>query len=555
MKARIGFLLATLVLAAAVGHAAEGLPWWSNPWTESFRSASTASLLEDDLDLMLDPGMMPLIEGYRLYTNLANFVDKDEEIFNPADTNNYYLIGGKAPFFGYGHMGLLYDRRFSRSSDTTSATGSYFEDLDANGTYDRRTVQEGMNYSGQQEKDTHWWLGFGREMGTGRIGLLVYHQDGYYKEQPGANNYEGKTTVTDLVTGATTLSAEQSETRNDQTTYSVNGGALSYWRPMTENLDLGVAAGLNIHLAEELDSLTYAYSATSPSTPGVNGTTIDSTAVLNKIPWDHVGLELNLRLAGIYKWNDNVRTRTDLMFSTLSGSTDEGSITSEYNYLSAFQLPAPLGVNSTSITRDRMAETVAQENSFLGVGLFSKTTVKFNDRVEMSIGLGLGSSKGDASTEYTSDYTETIVYNDGDPSLYTDYTQVTTGSEYVKEMYTWSALNILAPVAVEFHITDPVVFRLGAQHSFQYRDFAYTEHHEFVPDRVSYTDAYGVTTVSHLDYFSLNALGYTAQDAYNETRFTYGAGWQITDNLQLDFMGFAKLDDLTNWKLSAIFKF
>lgn len=552
MKARIGLLLATLVLAASVGFAAEGLPWWSNPWAESFRSASTASLLEDDLDLMLDPGMMPLIEGYRLYTNLANFVDKDEEIFNP-DANDYYLIGGKAPFFGYGHMGLLYDRRFSRGSDTTMYTASEFEDLDANGTYDVRAVYEGNSYNAYQEKDTHWWLGFGREMGSGRIGLLLYHQDGHDKYQEGGVE---KVTETDLVWGATTLSTEGSVARNDQTTYSVNGGAVSYWRPMTDKLDLGVAAGLNIHLAEELDSLTYSLSSTNPSAPGANGTTVDSSTVRNVIPWDHVGLELNLRLAGIYKWNDNVRTRTDLMFSTLSGSTEDGEITSQYSYLNVNQLPAPLGVNSTSITRNRMAETVAQENSFLGVGLFSKTTVKFNDRVEMSIGLGLGSSKGDHSTEFTSDYTETIVYNDGDPGNFTDYTQVTTGSTTYKNLYTWSQLNIQAPVAVEFHITDPVVFRLGALHNFHYYDYADSYHYEFVPDMVSYTDAWGVTTVSHpTTYGNYNAYAFTGQEAFSQTHFTYGAGWQITDNLQLDFMGFARLDDLTNWKLSAVFKF
>lgn len=552
MKARIGFLLVTLVLAAAALQAAEGLPWWSNPWAESFRSASTASLLEDDLDLMLDPGMMPLIEGYRLYTNLANFVDKNEEIFNPA-ANNYYLIGGKTPFVGDGHLGLLYDRNFNRNADTIQVTGTAFEDLDANGTYDRRTTNEGKSYSAVQNKDTHWWLGYGRAMGTGRIGVLFYHNDGNTRGQSGD---ELKQTVTDLVTGATIQNVEQKGDRTSDTTYSVNGGAVSYWRPMTDKLDLGVAAGLNIHMAEELDSTIYSYTSNDPSAPGANGTTIDSTTVRNLIPWDHIGLELNLRLAGIYKWNDQVRTRTDLFFSTLSGSTEDGSITSEYSSLAAFQLPAPLGVNSTSTTRNRMAETVAQENSYLGVGLFSKTTVKFNERVEMSIGLGLGSTKGDNSTEYTSNYTETIVYNDGDPTQFTDYTQVTTGSESVKNMETWSALTITAPVAVEFHITDPVVFRLGAHHGFYYLEDSETYHLEYVPNTVTYTDAWGVTTVSHpAGYSSYNGMAGSAKESFNETHFTYGAGWKITDNLQLDFMGFAKLDDLTNWKLSAVFKF
>ncbi len=47
----------------------------------------------------------------------------------------------------------------------------------------------------------------------------------------------------------------------------------------------------------------------------------------------------------------------------------------------------------------------------------------------------------------------------------------------------------------------------------------------------------------------------TNQGKVSYTNYTYGAGWKVTENLQLDFMGFAQLTDLTNWKLSAVFKF
>ena len=41
----------------------------------------------------------------------------------------------------------------------------------------------------------------------------------------------------------------------------------------------------------------------------------------------------------------------------------------------------------------------------------------------------------------------------------------------------------------------------------------------------------------------------------SSTDYYYGLGWKVTDNLQLDLMGFSDLTDMTNWRLSATFYF
>jgi len=553
MRTKIGLLALALVLVAGSGFAAEGLPWWSNPWTESFRSASTANLLEDDLDLMLDPARLSSIDGYRLYTNLSNIVSKGDEVFSNS-SDGYYLIGGSGKLMELGHAGLLYDRYQYTYRDTNKTSQSTYVDLDANGTYDRRTVTDITNSQQGRYNDTHWWLGYGRDMGPGKLGVLFYHSAEDNLQRPWGDNYDAHTVVTDLNLNSVTSDVVTTYTRSSQVDRNVNGGALSYWMPMGDQMDLGLAGGINIYLANQYDTLTYHSRSYNPSAASANGITIDSTANLDIIPNDHVGLELNVRGAMVYKWSDNVKTRTDLMFSTLSGERSDGFINSEFLRTDAFMLPT--GLNSTTTTRTRASDPVFQDNHSMGLMLFSKTTAQLGEKVEMSMGLGLGTSTRDNSMEYTSEYNERIVYNDGDPILLTDYTTITTGSYSYTHMTTQSNNTIVLPVGVEFHITKPFVFRLGASPGFNFYQNSDTYHYEFTPNKVTNINATNDTTETvPANYTSTNGISYDNQYSHSFVDYSYGAGWKISDNLQIDLMGFVDWYTLADWKLSATFKF
>jgi hypothetical protein len=553
MRTKIGLLALSLVLVAGSGFAAEGLPWWSNPWTESFRSASTANLLEDDLDLMLDPARLSSIDGYRLYTNLSNIVSKEDEVFS-NNSDGYYLIGGSGKLMELGHAGLLYDRYQYTYRDTTKVSQTTVVDLDANGTYDRRTVTD-VTYNDQGKYfDTHWWLGYGREMGPGKLGVLFYHSAENDLSRPWGDNYDAHTVVTDLLLNTVTSDVVTNYTHSTQIDRSVNGGALSYWMPMGDQIDLGLAGGINIYLANQYDTLTYHSRSYNPSVATANGITIDSTAYLDLIPNDHVGLELNVRGAMVYKWSDNVKTRTDLMFTTLSGERADGFRNSEYIRADVFAVPT--GLNSTNTTRTNGSNAVFQDNHSMGMTLFSKTTAQLGDKVEMSMGLGLGTYTRDHSMEFTSEYNERIVYNDGDPILLTDQTTITTGSYHYNDMFTEATKMIVAPVGVEFHITKPFVFRLGASPGFGYSDTSHTYTYEFTPNKVTTINATNDTTETMpANYPSLNGYVNNNQENFSFVNYTYGAGWKISDNLQIDLMGFVDWNTLADWKLSATFKF
>ncbi|MRR08951.1 hypothetical protein EG831_02445 [bacterium] len=556
MKARIGLLVLILALAANMGLGQSDpyrLGWWAQPWANSFRNASTAGLLEDDLDLMLDPARLPLIEGNRLYTNLSNLVDKNDDVFGVND-NNYYVIGGSGKIMDYGYGGLIYDRHLYRFQDTTATSVSELTDDDDNGTYDTKTLTETNTVNNTKQKTTDWWIGYGRELGPGKFGALLYHS--VYQQYGEPSQTNSTVTVTDLHTGQATGLQESSIHAMGQRTDWINGGALSYWYQFNDKIDLGIVGGVNLRQTEWIDSTIYHTRQTNPSAPGLNGTTVDSTSDRQIVPEDHVGMDMIGRLACVYKWNDRVRTRTDLYFSMLvGGKTEESYRNWTYNYLTALQLPAPLGTRTTSVARTGHAD-ITQEDGRASVGLISNTFVTFSEKVEMAIGLGLESYNRDYTNTGVGSFNQTVVYNDGDPAEMSDMTMVSTGTFNQVDMYTESNTLLTTPVCVEFHITKPFVFRLGARHTFGYFSSTHTDHIENSPITTTTTDAWGVVTNSLEDpYDNENGESYTYKEATSTLDYSYGAGWAISKNLQIDLMGFAKLDDMTNWKLSAVFKF
>ena len=71
----------------------------ANAQVASFRSMALGTIIDDDLDLVYDPIELKFVEGSRLYTNLSNLTSTNENVFdNVADDT--YLIGfsTKNPF-------------------------------------------------------------------------------------------------------------------------------------------------------------------------------------------------------------------------------------------------------------------------------------------------------------------------------------------------------------------------------------------------------------------------------------------------------------------------
>jgi hypothetical protein len=71
----------------------------ANAQVASFRSMALGTIIDDDLDLVYDPIELKFVEGSRLYTNLSNLTSSNENVFDNV-TDDTYLIGfsTKNPF-------------------------------------------------------------------------------------------------------------------------------------------------------------------------------------------------------------------------------------------------------------------------------------------------------------------------------------------------------------------------------------------------------------------------------------------------------------------------
>jgi hypothetical protein len=150
------------------------------------------------------------------------------------------------------------------------------------------------------------------------------------------------------------------------------------------------------------------------------------------------------------------------------------------------------------------------------------------------------------------------VFDNGDTiSGPEDYTRTITQSETWMTMIDGSTNSFSIPVGVEFMITKPLVFRLGAQHTLAYNDYTTTtELIDYEPQRTLTVYGDGSQTEVIEDPGPRPERSVEQEtEKVPETDYYYGLGWMVTNNLQIDLMGFNELTDLSNWRLSATLRF
>ena len=77
-------MLAIILCIPVFGEVGEWPP-------QSFRLQSTGGLIEDDFDYAMDPIDIRMVDGHRLYTNLANLLTYDELILTQNTYSKYLL--------------------------------------------------------------------------------------------------------------------------------------------------------------------------------------------------------------------------------------------------------------------------------------------------------------------------------------------------------------------------------------------------------------------------------------------------------------------------------
>ena len=548
MKARVFVIIALLALTTAVVAQAQ-----TDPWNNSFRFSSTGSTLEDELDMILgwygnlDPARISTIEGKRLYTNLANFYNKSELQFHDISASTY-LIGGKTDVFGYGHLGLLYDRYFSEYDTTISSDSVELFDTDPvpNPGYDVRRTFKKYDRKALAQGKADYYLGFARDFDGLKLGLCyLRNQRDSIWTTAGSNDIAYQ----NIITGQQTYVSSQKDTGRAGKEWSNNFLGLSVWKPLNDKMDV------SLRLSAGFLNITEYYEKDSTWSEAYPGGDSYSTTMNWMLDQKSSGTMFGGGGAFVYKWSDIVKTRFDVQFEHQGWKPNDGAMM-DYTYSDQDIIPAGSSTYIDSTYTDEISgEATANDLHFIAMN-----NVKWQ-KVEFGIGLSVWTQGYDETEihKYAQNRTENYQFLN-DPALPASYVRTRSWTETWEEKTTGSDLLLMFPVGVEFNLTKSILFRLGARHYMGYSTYTtnnvLTEGSDLITINTRYGD--GTTSVGYApNPLMRETIGESDEIVGNrsETHFTYGAGWKVTENLHLDFMGFAQLTDLTNWQLSAVFKF
>ena len=529
--------------------------------TESFRYQSTAGLWEDDYDLLFDPARIPQIEGSRVWTSLSNFVTGNEEPFSNGSVP-FILVGGTRTFGEY-HPGLVIDNRMSKNPLDTGLDDPFgnsmygdgerveidWYDPDDNGIMDERGIAIETRSAFDVEAERDFYVGVGRYFGDLRVGLGFMRNEYNDKYTSPSSNYTYDSTYENL--NPTELVIEKHVTFGGDDIYDYNNNEviLSVWKD-NEKMSLGATAefGLVSMKDERIilgDSATY-------SDPANHSVDYTQAVIVDSLWLPQSGMEVDLELKSFYDYNDYAQGRFYLGFfyHTLAYSDDA----TDY-----YQKTRDVIYDDFTWNYDTVVVSYSGGGNSMGVRLGTKQLFEISERLKLGFGFFYTMSNYvDEDTSFA-DTTRVTVYDDNDGITIdpNDYTTTVRGGGTWLTKTTGAVKAFEFPIGIEFYLAEPVVFRLGARHTLAFDDYTTVNNLIDYDPRITTTIRGDGTVTEDMIEPPNMATGSSESDTETtpDTDYFYGIGWQVTDNLQIDLMGFNELTDLSNWKLSATFKF
>jgi len=528
--------------------------------TESFRFQSTAGLFEDDYDLLFDPARIPEIGGARLWTSLANFVTGDENLFS-GGSQPYIVLGGVAGL-GTLYPGAMYDRRAQKTALSTGLTDPYgnpiygdaeltiinWNNPDTLGNFTNRTVETRTRSAYELVGSSDWYLALATKLNRIRLGFGFMHRDYRTTSTDPDNNFTYLFTSEDLLADTLEYQREVNFAGDEIAKNSENDFRFSVWFDR-ENISFGINLDFDM-LSTKEEAIILGDSAEYEN-PQQTDTNYTLVAVFDSLMQPQSGNRIGVGLKSFYNYSENTQGRFYLDFYTQSMSY--GDDATDY-----FFKTRELSYNNFTWDTVNTATYYDGDQSSTGLRVGTKHLFNVSERLKFGIGLFFNTSSYSDSTTARDTTVSIRVFDNGDTiSGPEDYTRTITQSETWMTMVDGSMKSFVIPVGLEFNIMKPLVFRLGAQHTLTYNDFTTTtELIDYEPQRTSTVYGDGTST-EIIDDPGPRPERSVEQESEKdpETDYYYGLGWMVTNNLQIDLMGFNELTDLSNWRLSATLKF
>ncbi|GEM_PF-2688098 len=516
----------------------------------SFRSLSTAGLIDDDIEAMLAVTEMTYVEGFNIFTNLSNFNYQSEEIFNNYSEN--YLIGFKGAMMDMLHVGFLSSSDGYSIGDTLTAISTTYADNNNDEQYDEfaSEVEDWRDFSSSNDSKNFFALAFGKKEGI-KAGFSYFNQRGAsdYKQ-----NYTDAQRDSNMISGDLIGLYKYWYDYSDGNSYTNNYFSLN-----------GAMATGSFEAALSLDFgfLKYDYnylegdSSYNDLNPSSNVITIEEYyRWQDKENYTQTGFNWNVGIKTYYRINED-----SLEIGGNFSNTNFAKTPYFYDevYYESYIYP---GIVDDELYSYRDTASLSDSNSTVSENYTSWNLgakfVKSLEKAFFAMGIGVGQSKNFYIDTMNFDYRVDESYDNGDGIQDgTDFTYVETGTYSAEFTYNELSTHLYLPVGLEYNFWGPLVGRLGANTTLYWGSGYESERYlSYDPGTGTYT--YGDGSVyEYLNETYSSRNDYEAQINYFDryTDFSYGIGWQISKNVKIDLMGYSDLTSLTDWRISANVKF
>lgn len=512
----------------------------------SFRYQSTAGILYGDIEHIIVPGEMAYVGGFNLYTNLSNFAGGGESLLSPFSSSNY-LVGGKFNYDVF-HMAVLHRSSGYMNHWIYSDIDNYYEDLVGNTEYDFHYTDS--MYDNDKDvyssEDTYVGLAYG-EKETMRFGFAYWRDQYQYSDFWNYNNFYSEY---DIEFGDNLYNYYEGYDYQDHYSDVEQRFMLSFYQPISE-MDFGLTvfyeAGTEDELYMELDSMNYdnapdaAYDSYYEEVASISENIVENTMLfggymmLRRDCEDYLG-----EFSAGYVYTMAPQTETfyedGIFWSFETEPTAINNWTQE--------------INDTLMSVD--ANTYLQYNN-----QSMNANLKYVRKLEKVLfGVGAGFSAYINGYEGMFEMYEHNVeeYDDGDGiDDAGDYVYEETGTFTVNYESNGMTHTVNLPVGVEWYANNSLCFRLGSRTTFSWsHDYESEKYSAFEPMTAINTQGDGTVTEWIIDDPSTRTDWEDEYHGFSKyTVYSYGLGWNVTDDFSVDIMGFSNLTDLSGWRVSA----
>ena len=528
----------------------------------SFRSQSTAGLWTDNYDLLFEPARIPLIGGSHVYTALSNLVSGQEEQFG-TNTDNFYLLGGSTSLLAPFYPGLLFDRYARRDPLSTGlvngAGDSLFgdgrvvytqlQDLDSNGTYDYKREDITSAQAWNDGETTDAYIGVGFKTGSLRLGAALAHGEYSSQSIDPSRNFTYDRRDSSLVDAMLTYRETDTFTGSDRSRLTQNNIIVNGWYDFS-TLRLGLLGSFTpVAYNDRHDYRGWSSIDRSPANPAIVDFSREQMLDTADIPYG--GNRMGALASAFYVPKPEIESRfyVSVYNQSLAIGADAGGL--EADQIDSICHPGTANGSDTTLHRYRGLKTLK------GVSVRTKQLFTVTPRFRLGLGLGFATDAWKDSLEDSTAQRNHYAFDNGDSvSGHEDFQSTTTFAEEWLTRTTGTDRVLTAPVGVEFKVVEPLALRLGASPIMTWRDETKVE--ELTASSPQYTHTvYGDSTFSDQlgDAQQNPGQSETRTSVDYSTEFTYGIGYSPIENLQIDLMGFSRLTDMRNWRLSVTFKF